>query len=191
MYAAVGITTDVKKDALVVPVNAVVDLGGRRGVFQPQGDSAVFHSVQVGTEEKDQIEILGGIKEGDYVITTGAGALRDGDRVIIPGRTGGGGRGRRGADAASAGQPTGDGPSQGGQFSGAREGGRPGECKRENTPDGRGAAREGSTGRDGGRRYGGDGSGSRYGGDGSGRRSGGAPPPPNPASAEKKDTGPK
>ncbi|HKE85237.1 MAG TPA: efflux RND transporter periplasmic adaptor subunit, partial [Vicinamibacterales bacterium] len=33
MYARVGITTDVKKEALVVPVNAVVDLGGRRGVF--------------------------------------------------------------------------------------------------------------------------------------------------------------
>src|SRR4029453_1335791 len=108
MYARVGITTDVKKDALVVPVNAVVDLGGRRGVFQPQGDSAVFHSVQVGTEEKDLTEILGGVREGDLVITTGAGALRDGDRVIFPGRTGGG-RGRRGGDSTAAG----GGPSPG------------------------------------------------------------------------------
>ena len=183
MYARVGVTTNVKKDALVVPVNAVVDLGGRRGVFQPQGDSAVFHSVQVGTEEKDLIEIVGGITEGDYVITTGAGALRDGDRVIVPGRTGGG-RGRRGGDAASGGQPTGDGPSQGGQFSGGREGGRQGEYKRENTTDGRGAAREGSAGREGGRRYGGDGSGRRYGGDGSGRRNDGALRPPSPSSQE-------
>ena len=33
MYARVSILTGSKKDALVVPSNAVVDLGGRRGVF--------------------------------------------------------------------------------------------------------------------------------------------------------------
>lgn len=194
MYARVGITTGVKKDALVVPVNAVVDLGGRRGVFQPQGDSAVFHSVQVGSEEKDTIEILGGIAEGDFVITTGAGALRDGDRVIIPGRTGGG-RGRRG-DAAA----TGDGPSPGaGQPSRAREGGgqRGDFSRRPNATDGQGGAREGGTGREAvtgregrqfggesGRRSGGDGTGRRNGGDGSGRRSGTPQRPPSPSSQE-------
>ena len=185
MYARVGITTGVKKDALVVPVNAVVDLGGRRGVFQPQGDSAVFHSVQVGSEEKDTIEILGGIAEGDLVITTGAGALRDGDRVVIPGRTGGG-RERRG-DAAA----TGDGPSQGaGQPSGAREGGgqRGDFSRRSNATDGQGGAREGGTGREAvtgreGRQFGGE-SGRRSGGDGSGRRSGTAQRPPSPSSQE-------
>ena len=203
MYARVGITTDVKKDALVVPVNAVVDLGGRRGVFQPQGDSAVFHSVQVGTEEKNLIEILGGINEGDLVITTGAGALRDGDRVIVPGLSGGGGRSRRGGDTAASG----DGPSQGsGQPSGFRQGGeRQGASPRENATSGQGAGREGAAGREssagregrqfsgeGGRRYGGDGSqrsggdrsGRRDGGDGSGRRIGGPPRPPTPSSQE-------
>jgi len=181
MYARVGITTDVKKDALVVPVNAVVDLGGRRGVFQPQGDSAVFHSVQVGTEEKDLTEILGGVREGDLVITTGAGALRDGDRVIVPGRTGG--RGRRGGDATSAGQPGGDGPSPGtGQPSGSRQGGgRQGDVSPREGVTGR---ESGQSGAEGGRRYGGDGSGRRNGGDGSGRRSGGAPRPPTPSSQE-------
>src|SRR4030095_3454018 len=39
MYARVGITTNTKKDALVVPANAVIDLGGRRGVFVPQPDN--------------------------------------------------------------------------------------------------------------------------------------------------------
>jgi membrane fusion protein, multidrug efflux system len=204
MYARVGITTDIKKDALVVPVNAVVDLGGRRGVFQPQGDSAVFHSVQVGTEEKNLVEILGGINEGDFVITTGAGALRDGDRVIVPGRTGGGGRNRRGGDTAAGG----DGPSQGtGQPSGSRQGGerQGGTSPRGNATDGQGPARDNAAGREsfagregrqfsgeGGRKYGGDGSqrsggdgsGRRSGGDGSGRRNGGAPRPPTPSSQE-------
>src|SRR6185436_16489479 len=78
MYARVGITTNTKKDALVVPANAVVDLGGRRGVFLPQPDNtAAFHQVQPGSEQADLVEIVDGLKEGDRVITTGAGGLRD------------------------------------------------------------------------------------------------------------------
>ena len=79
-----------------MPANAVVDLGGRRGVFQPLNETAVFRAVQVGTEQGDIVEILGGLAEGDEVITTGAGALRDGDRIVLAGGRGGrGGRGRR------------------------------------------------------------------------------------------------
>ena len=45
MYARVSITTDTQKDALVVPADAVVDLGGRRGVFTPLNESAVFRAL--------------------------------------------------------------------------------------------------------------------------------------------------
>jgi hypothetical protein len=185
MYARVGITTDIKKDALVVPVNAVVDLGGRRGVFQPRNESAIFRSVQVGTEQREYVEILGGLAEGDTVITTGAGALRDGDRIML---ATGGERGRRG-DAAAA-QPNGeDGPTGGGQppagarpGGAAREGGYP---RREGAPAG--GPSGGSSGTDGrrsggeGRRLGGDGQrpggeGRRFGGDGSTSRSTGQRP---------------
>jgi RND family efflux transporter MFP subunit len=105
MYARVGITTNTKKDALVVPANAVIDLGGRRGVFVPQPDNtAAFHQVQPGTEQQDLVEIIGGLNEGDRVITTGAGGLRDGDRVILAGQGGGRGRRGQGGDAAQGGQ---------------------------------------------------------------------------------------
>jgi HlyD family secretion protein len=112
MYARVGITLETTKNALVVPANALVDLGGRRGVFQPLSETAVFRAVQVGTEQGDIVEVLGGLTEGDEVITTGAGQLRDGDRIVIAGGRGGrGGRGRGGSgqgatDSASA-TPTG------------------------------------------------------------------------------------
>ncbi len=103
MYARVGITTRTKKEALVLPATAVVDLGGRRGVFQLQNETAVFKTVQVGTEQGSVVEILAGLAEGDEVISTGAGALRDGDRVALPGgRAGGNGRGRRGGQANGA-----------------------------------------------------------------------------------------
>jgi HlyD family secretion protein len=203
MYARVGITTSVKKDALVVPVNAVVDLGGRRGVFQPQGDSAIFHAVQVGSEERNLVEILGGVTENELVITTGAGALRDGDRVVVNGRTGGG-RGRRGDGSGLTGAPAGQGNGRVGAEAeaqpptGAREGGQrrgggyPGrEAGTGGAPPGgaQGTDGAGSAGRSGrqftgeggkpsgaesGRQFGGENGGRRYGGDGSGRRNGGS-----------------
>ena len=100
MYARVNVTTSTKKQALVVPANAVVDLGGRRGVFTPLNESAVFKALELGSEQKDVVEVLGGINEGDTVITTGGSSLRDGDRILLPGR--GEGRGRRGGGAGRA-----------------------------------------------------------------------------------------
>ena len=90
MYARVTVTTDERKDALVVPTNAVVDYTGRRGVFVASGDSTVsFRPVRIGIEESEHIEILEGVAEGDRVVTTGAGALRDGDRVVLAGASDG------------------------------------------------------------------------------------------------------
>jgi RND family efflux transporter MFP subunit len=90
MYARVTVTTDERKDALVVPTNAVVDYTGRRGVFVASGDSTVsFRPVRIGIEESEQIEILDGVAEGDHVVTIGAAGLRDGDRVLLAGASGG------------------------------------------------------------------------------------------------------
>ena len=107
MYARVGITTDVKKETLVVPINAIADLGGRRGVFQHMNGVAVFRTVELGTENEDVVEVLAGLNDGDQVITTGARALRDGDRILLSGGADGqrGGRAGRsgGGDGAAGG----------------------------------------------------------------------------------------
>jgi HlyD family secretion protein len=101
MYARVTVTTDERKDALVVPSNAVVDMGGRRGVFLAvENDTVTFRPVTVGIDEDTQTEIVNGIAEGDRVVTTGSAALREGDRVVIAGAAGGGGR-RGGGPTAS------------------------------------------------------------------------------------------
>jgi membrane fusion protein, multidrug efflux system len=104
MYARVGINTGLRKNALVVPANALVDLGGRRGVFVPRNDIAVFRIVQVGLEQTTLAEVLGGLEEHEQVITTGSAALRDGDRILLPSQTEepGGRRGRSGAETAAA-----------------------------------------------------------------------------------------
>jgi hypothetical protein len=103
---------DTKKEALVVPITALVDLGGRRGVFQPLPDNtAAFRVVQIGVETGDAAEIINGLEEGDSVITTGAAALRDGDRILLPGGAAGGGRngGRRGNAGPGGNTTTGNG----------------------------------------------------------------------------------
>jgi RND family efflux transporter MFP subunit len=116
MYARVRITVDQRKAALVVPRNALVDIEGRRGVFvaqagapepRPNGASdppgsdghesaaltVQFRPVETGLEEQEQVEIVQGIDEGERVVTTGAGALNDGDRIMVAGPEPGQGRG--------------------------------------------------------------------------------------------------
>ena len=122
MYARVDLTVDSRPNALTVPSNAVVDLEGRTGVFvagqasgaggQPAGNTAAppggttpaggaasmtakFQPVQTGIRDGEQVEITSGLSDGVRVITTGATALKDGDRIVAAnmGNRGGAGRG--------------------------------------------------------------------------------------------------
>src|SRR5438132_1860649 len=112
MYARVRFTVERHEKTLVVPTPAVIDVSGKIGVFFPTGennDTVAFHAVTVGIEHQDVTEITEGLKEGDKVISTGAAALRDGDRIVLAGqRSGGaaaggrGGRGRRGGGGGAA-----------------------------------------------------------------------------------------
>ena len=72
-----------------------------------EGDQAHFQAIQPGLISQEQIEITSGVAEGDKVITTGAGALREGDRILLPGqnadaRGGRSGRGRAAPDSLPA-----------------------------------------------------------------------------------------
>ncbi len=123
MYARVQLTVDTRTNALTVPRNALIDLEGREGVFiagaAPTGTSgggggpaagnvmtAKFVPVQVGIRDGEHIEIRSGVEDGARVITTGAGALKDGDRIVAAGGERGGRSGERGR-ANNAGQPQG------------------------------------------------------------------------------------
>ncbi len=119
MYARVELTVDTRPNALTVPSNAVVDFDGKRGVFvaapretEPQRQdgppimTARFRPVQVGISDGAQVEIVAGLNDGVRVITTGATALKDGDRIVpaSEGQTEGGrGRGRGNGQGGSRG----------------------------------------------------------------------------------------
>jgi RND family efflux transporter MFP subunit len=103
MYARVSVTIEERDNALVVPRNAVVDLDGKRGVFRTHDRQTVeFRPIEIGIEETERLEVLSGIGEKDTLITTGAAALRDGDRILLPG---GQGQGPGGEGRAGEGQP--------------------------------------------------------------------------------------
>jgi HlyD family secretion protein len=113
MYARVNLTVEQRDNALVVPANALVtNTEGQRGVYLAQENTAAFRAVEVGIEESNQVEILGGIRDTDRVVTTGAAALQDGDRLILPGEDGASGSGP-GAPGAGAPRANRQGPGQG------------------------------------------------------------------------------
>ena len=121
MYAKVAFTVDKRKNTLVIPTTALVDLGGNRGVFMAsagkQGQVANFKKIDVGIVNQTLAEVTSGLSEGEHIVTTGAAALREGDRILLPGEKAGpagaaGGRGQGGAGGRGQG-PGGQGTGQG------------------------------------------------------------------------------
>lgn len=132
MYATVNFTTERRDNALVVPTKSVVDLQGNRGVFLPtEGDVAKFKVVELGMIDGDLAEVKSGLADGDRIVTTGAAALREGDKIVLAGQNPGGrgGRGGRGGPGGPGGRGgrggpggPGDGPPAGAAGPGRPEG---------------------------------------------------------------------
>ena len=71
------------KEALLVPNDAVMRVGGKDKVFVVRGDTAVETQVEVGQSSYDYTQIKSGLKKGDHVATSGLGELSDGARVRV------------------------------------------------------------------------------------------------------------
>ncbi|MCC7418079.1 MAG: efflux RND transporter periplasmic adaptor subunit [Acidobacteria bacterium] len=144
MYATVTFTVGKRPNTLMIPTSARVDAAGSKGVFLPsateQGQVAVFRPIEVGLVNQSSAEVTAGLDQGETIVTTGAAALRDGDRIVLPGETAAdaGGRGQGGGPgggnrpaAGAGGPPAGGGRGAGGQTrqgnggAGRRGGGEP------------------------------------------------------------------
>jgi RND family efflux transporter MFP subunit len=131
MYAKVSFTVDKKENALVIPTAALVDVGGNKGVFMASrsetGQVANFKKVDVGIVNQTLAEVTGGLSEGETVVTTGAAALREGDRILMPGQAApeGGGAGGRGRGQGGGGARGQNGGRRGGAGQNANGGGAP------------------------------------------------------------------
>jgi len=71
MYANIVISSDIAKEGLAVPIQAVIHSGKRDIVIIDRGEGR-FESreVKVGAEAEGYYQILEGVKEGDSVVTS-------------------------------------------------------------------------------------------------------------------------
>ncbi len=83
MYGRAAFST-ARREALLVPKSALVELSGISGVYvmSPDG-SAVFQMVQPGETHGDNVEALTGLKAGDKVIVDKQEARLDGRKVVV------------------------------------------------------------------------------------------------------------
>ncbi|MCD6671441.1 MAG: efflux RND transporter periplasmic adaptor subunit [Burkholderiaceae bacterium] len=83
MYATGSIVLGTKQ-AWIVPAEAVVVRDGRSAVFKIGADGKVRKQmVEVGRRDKQMVEILEHLKDGDTVAVRGAGFLEEGDVVKV------------------------------------------------------------------------------------------------------------
>lgn len=128
MYARVSLTVEERKNTLVAPKTAVIDFQSKRGVWMANKDSrATFVPVTLGIEDLERVEITAGLKEGDTIVTTGAGAVRNNDQLVIAGAAGPGGAPGRPGGGRGGQRPEGMAGQAPGAESGAR---RPGGGQR-------------------------------------------------------------
>ncbi len=83
MTVPVTMTAKAAKDAIVVPATAVFhgEEAGDYVMLAGSDGKAHLTKVQTGIRNKDSVQIVSGIKEGDPVVTSGAYALPDGTKV--------------------------------------------------------------------------------------------------------------
>jgi len=82
MSGSVDIAVKSIPDALTVPVEAVLTKGATKSVYVLGSDNVVHaRTVTVGASTDISAQILSGLAAGDTVVTTGASALTDGQRV--------------------------------------------------------------------------------------------------------------
>lgn len=82
-FVKVRITTDTHADALSIPKVALVEEGALRSVFVAEADSVRKIEIRTGLWDDSSIEVLDGIREGDYVVALGQGGLRTGSKIEV------------------------------------------------------------------------------------------------------------
>ena len=84
MYARVTLRVAEKKGVLTVARNAVIDRNELKVVFVVDGAVARQRTIEIGIQGPERVEVTSGLRAGERVVTTGAAALQDGDRIVLP-----------------------------------------------------------------------------------------------------------
>jgi len=81
----VVVVLESEHDVLQVPRDALLDQGGKRGVFVVEQGHARFHTLTFGMVGVDRVQVRHGLSEGDTVVTTGRSSLSEGMAVRVGG----------------------------------------------------------------------------------------------------------
>jgi membrane fusion protein (multidrug efflux system) len=81
MFVSVEIVTATHAAALLLPKRSLVYEAGAPFVFVVDDEKAVRRAVELGFAERDKVEVLSGVSEGEGVVVVGQSILRDGTEV--------------------------------------------------------------------------------------------------------------
>jgi membrane fusion protein (multidrug efflux system) len=81
----VDVLREARPSALLVPRQAVIRELQETYVYVAEGTQARKRTVSVGLEEGDRLEVTAGLQQGEKVITSGQGGLRDQSPIAVAG----------------------------------------------------------------------------------------------------------
>lgn len=85
MFAEAQVSTKQKENAVLIPVEALIDTNGVTTVFVVTDNVAHEVQVETGLNDGEKVEIISGVAAGDTVVTLGQHKLQDNDPVFIAG----------------------------------------------------------------------------------------------------------
>ena len=88
MFARISLVTQTKRDAMIVPEEALVPQGTDNYIFRIADGKATRIKVETGQRRDGKVEIVNGVAKDDTVVTAGQARLRDGSQVSIAGAAG-------------------------------------------------------------------------------------------------------
>jgi len=83
MFCRVNVNMKTKKDALVIPLAAVVKADNSEGVYLINGGKSYYKTIATGITDGILVEVISGLKAGDLIVTLGMNNLKDGTVVVI------------------------------------------------------------------------------------------------------------
>lgn len=84
MFARINILIKEKKDALVIPRDAIIRENSSNYIFVVGDDNKVRRRrIEVGLVENNKFEVIDGLNEGELVVTMGNTRLKEGDIVEV------------------------------------------------------------------------------------------------------------
>jgi RND family efflux transporter MFP subunit len=83
MFCRVKVNMKTQKNALTIPMAALVKTDKTDGVYTINGDQAQFQPIETGITDGTLVEVKSGLKEGDKIVTLGMSNLKNGTVVIV------------------------------------------------------------------------------------------------------------